>query len=104
MKFGIMLPHSGALAGVEAIRRVALEADDLGFDSVWCHDHVTYDTDWFLHRGSGLIEQCEGNRAPLLRVDKHIDLGRRNDAERQAGHGDTGAASAGPEGASSGKR
>ena len=31
MKFGIMLPHSGALAGVEAIRRVALEADDLGF-------------------------------------------------------------------------
>ena len=60
MKFGIMLPHSGALAGVEAIRRVALEADDLGFDSVWCHDHVTYDTDWFLHRGSGLIEQCEG--------------------------------------------
>ena len=60
MKFGIMLPHSGALAGVENIRRVALEADDLGFDSVWCHDHVTYDTDWFLHRGSGLIEQCEG--------------------------------------------
>ena len=60
MKFGIMLPHSGALAGVEAIRRVALEADDLGFDSVWCHDHITYDTDWFLHRGSGLIEQCEG--------------------------------------------
>ena len=60
MKFGIMLPHSGALAGVEAIRRVALEADDLGFDSVWCHDHITYDTDWFWHRGSGLIEQCEG--------------------------------------------
>ena len=53
MKFGIMLPHSGALAGVEAIRRVALEADDLGFDSVWCHDHITYDTDWFLHRGVG---------------------------------------------------
>ena len=31
-----------------------------GYDSVWVHDHVTYDTDWFAHRGSGLIEQCEG--------------------------------------------
>ena len=60
MKFGIMLPHSGALASVDAIKNVALEADALGFDSVWCHDHITYDTDWFLHRASGLIEQCEG--------------------------------------------
>ena len=31
----------------------ALEADDLGFDSVWCHDHITYDTDWFLAQGVG---------------------------------------------------
>jgi len=60
MRFGIMLPHSGALAGVDAIRRVALEAEDLGYDSVWAHDHITYDTDWFLHRGSGLFEQCQG--------------------------------------------
>ncbi|MCH8086411.1 MAG: LLM class flavin-dependent oxidoreductase [Chloroflexi bacterium] len=60
MEFGIKLPHSGALAGVDNIRRVALEAEDLGFDSVWVHDHVTYDTDWYVHRSSGLIEQCEG--------------------------------------------
>lgn len=60
MKFGIKLPHSGALAGVESIKRIALEAEDLGYDSVWVHDHVTYDTDWFAHRGSGLIEQTEG--------------------------------------------
>ena len=60
MEFGIKLPHSGALAGVDNIRRVALEAEELGFDSVWVHDHVTYDTDWYVHRSSGLIEQCEG--------------------------------------------
>ncbi len=60
MKFGIKLPHSGALAGVDGIRRIALEAEDLGYDSIWVHDHVTYDTDWFAHRGSGLIEQCQG--------------------------------------------
>ncbi len=60
MKFGIKLPHSGALAGVRAIRRVAVEAEELGYDSVWVHDHITYDTDWFVHRSSGLIEQTEG--------------------------------------------
>ena len=60
MKFGIKLPHSGVLAGVEAIKRVAIEAEELGYDSVWVHDHITYDTDWFVHRSSGLIEQTEG--------------------------------------------
>ncbi len=60
MKFGIKLPHSGALAGVDAIKRIALEAEDLGYDTVWVHDHVTYDTDWFVHRASGTIEQTEG--------------------------------------------
>ena len=65
MKFGVKLPHSGALAGVDGIKRIALEAEDLGYDSVWVHDHVTYDTDWFAHRGSGLIEQCEGMEPDL---------------------------------------
>lgn len=60
MKFGIKLPHSGALAGVDAIKRIALEAEELGFESVWVHDHITYDTDWFVHRSSGTIEQTEG--------------------------------------------
>ncbi len=56
MKFGISLPHSGPLAGVEAIRRVAMEAEKLGYESVWVHDHITYDLDWLGHRASGLIE------------------------------------------------
>ena len=56
MKFGISLPHSGPLAGVEAIRRVAMESEKLGYDSVWVHDHITYDLDWLGHRASGLIQ------------------------------------------------
>ena len=60
MKFSMKLPHCGPLAGVQAIRRIASEAEDLGYDALWVQDHVTYDTDWFVHRSSGLIEQTEG--------------------------------------------
>ena len=61
MKFDINLPHSGPLAGVEAIRRIASEAEALGYDAVWAHDHISYDSDWYLHRSSGLVEQAEAS-------------------------------------------
>ncbi|MEE9325009.1 MAG: LLM class flavin-dependent oxidoreductase [Dehalococcoidia bacterium] len=64
MKFGIMLPNSGPLAQVESIKQVARQAEGLGFDSVWIHDHITYDRDWFIHRMSGLIEQTESGLEP----------------------------------------
>ena len=56
MKFGISLPHSGPLAAVGAIRQVATQAEQLGYESVWVHDHITYDLDWLGHRTSGVIE------------------------------------------------
>ena len=56
MKFGISLPHSGPLASVNAIRQVATQAEQLGYESVWVHDHITYDLDWLGHRTSGVIE------------------------------------------------
>ena len=59
MKFGIALPHSGPLASVDAIRRIAVEAERLGFESVWVHDHITYDVDWLGHRTSGVAEEGE---------------------------------------------
>ena len=40
MKFGIMLPHHRQMAGTEAIARVAREAEDMGYDSVWVSDHI----------------------------------------------------------------
>ena len=40
MKFGVMLPHYRQLAGTEAIARVAREAEDMGYDSVWVSDHI----------------------------------------------------------------
>ena len=56
MKFGVKLPHSGSLASPEAIQRIALKAEELAFDSVWVHDHISYGRDWIGHRASGLVE------------------------------------------------
>ena len=56
VKFGLALPNSGPLAGPANIRRVAEEAEALGFDALLVHDHISYDTEWLGHRTSGLTE------------------------------------------------
>ena len=40
MKFGVMVPNWGESSSPEAILKVAQEAEDLGFDSLWLGDHV----------------------------------------------------------------
>ena len=56
MKFGLALPNSGPIASVDNIRRVAAEAEALGFDALLVHDHISYDTEWLGHRTSGLAK------------------------------------------------
>ncbi|HYZ39370.1 MAG TPA: TIGR03619 family F420-dependent LLM class oxidoreductase [Stellaceae bacterium] len=40
MRIGIHLPHIGRKAGPEAIRRAAIQADELGFADVWASEHI----------------------------------------------------------------
>lgn len=40
--FGIRLPNSGPLANPTSILEVARNAELLGFDSVWVHDHIPW--------------------------------------------------------------
>ena len=40
MKFGIWIPNCRHLATAEIIRRTAVRAEQLGYDSVWVSDHV----------------------------------------------------------------
>jgi probable F420-dependent oxidoreductase len=40
MRIGIHLPHIGRKAGPEAIRRAAMQAEELGFDDVWVSEHI----------------------------------------------------------------
>jgi probable F420-dependent oxidoreductase len=40
MRLGIHLPHIGKKAGPEAIRRAAVQAEELGFAEVWASEHI----------------------------------------------------------------
>jgi len=40
MRLGIHLPHIGRKAGAEAIRRAAVQAEQLGFADVWVSEHI----------------------------------------------------------------
>src|SRR5437763_14733543 len=40
MRLGIHLPHIGRKAGPDAIRRAAMQAEELGFADVWVSEHV----------------------------------------------------------------
>jgi probable F420-dependent oxidoreductase len=40
MRLGIHLPHIGQKAGAEAIRRAAIQAEELGFADVWVSEHI----------------------------------------------------------------
>jgi hypothetical protein len=42
MRVGIHLPHIGRKAGPEAIRRAAIQAEELGFADAWSSEHITF--------------------------------------------------------------
>jgi probable F420-dependent oxidoreductase len=44
MQFGLGLPHAGAAAHGPSIIRFAHRADELGFESLWCGDHILLPT------------------------------------------------------------
>jgi probable F420-dependent oxidoreductase len=57
VQFGVRVPNSGPLSSVENIVRAAQEAERLGFDSVWVHDHVVWSSEMHRHHiSSGSAE------------------------------------------------
>jgi probable F420-dependent oxidoreductase len=57
VRFGVRVPNSGPLASIENIVRAAGEAERLGFDSVWVHDHVVWSSEMHRHHiSSGAAE------------------------------------------------
>jgi len=63
--FGIRVPNSGPLASPESILEVAREAEALGYDSIWVHDHLTWTEE--IHRthiSSGSDDSTTGNNSP----------------------------------------
>ncbi len=40
IEFGVRVPNSGPLAAKDNLVKASQEAERLGFDTVWVHDHV----------------------------------------------------------------
>jgi probable F420-dependent oxidoreductase len=65
ISFGVRIPNSGPLASPTSMIATAREAEALGFDSVWVHDHLTWSDE--IHRthiSSGSDDSHGGNSAP----------------------------------------
>ncbi len=62
---GVRLPNSGPLASAEAILRGAELAEQLGYDSVWVHDHIIWGTEQHRdHLSSGSAEALNSSQLP----------------------------------------
>ena len=59
--FGIRVPNSGPLASIENIKKIAVEAESLGFDSLEAHDHVSFGRNERYHFSGGTAEQVDEN-------------------------------------------
>ncbi len=65
MKFGVRLPNSGPLARRDNIVKVADEAERMGFDSVWVHDHILWGTEQHrTHLSAGSAEALDDSQKP----------------------------------------
>jgi probable F420-dependent oxidoreductase len=65
VQFGVRVPNSGPLATVENIVRAAQAAEQLGFDSLWVHDHVAWSTEMHRHHiSSGAAEALADDQTP----------------------------------------
>jgi len=65
LKFGVRLPNSGPLASRKNIVEVADEAENLGFHSVWVHDHILWGTEQHkTHLSAGSAEALDESQRP----------------------------------------
>jgi len=63
IQFGVRVPNSGPLAAKENIVKAAKEAERLGMDSVWVHDHVVWSSEMHRHHiSSGAAEALSGDQ------------------------------------------
>jgi probable F420-dependent oxidoreductase len=63
LQFGVRVPNSGPLSTVENIVRAAKAAEDMGFDSIWTHDHVVWSSEMHRHHiSSGSVDALEDDQ------------------------------------------
>lgn len=65
--FGIRLPVAGPLAGRNAVARVAVTSERLGYDALWVHDYIVWTRELDrTHVSCGMIELVHDDTQPLF--------------------------------------
>jgi probable F420-dependent oxidoreductase len=65
IEFGVRIPNSGPLANPTNLIRAAREAEAMGFDAVWVHDHVAWNQEMHRkHVSSGAVEAVNETQTP----------------------------------------
>jgi probable F420-dependent oxidoreductase len=63
IEFGVRIPNSGPLSSVPNIVRAAQEAERMGFDTAWLHDHVVWSSEMHRHHiSSGAAEALKDDQ------------------------------------------
>lgn len=64
ISFGVRVPNSGPLSSVANITRAAVEAEEMGFDSIFLHDHVVWSNEMHRHHiSSGAHEALDDSQS-----------------------------------------
>ena len=65
VQFGVRVPNSGPLATIENVVTAAEAAEEMGFDSLWVHDHVAWSREMHAHHiSSGAKEALSDDQTP----------------------------------------
>jgi probable F420-dependent oxidoreductase len=65
IEFGTRIPNSGPLASPENLVMAARLTEDLGFDSVWVHDHMSWNLEMHRdHVSSGSVDAVRQDQDP----------------------------------------
>ena len=59
-RLGVRLPNSGPFADAATLLDTADRAEELGFDRVWVHDHVSWPKEKLSHFATGSLEAIAG--------------------------------------------
>jgi probable F420-dependent oxidoreductase len=63
LTFGVRVPNSGPLSSIENIVRAAKEAEALGYEAIWVHDHVVWSSEMHRHHiSSGAAQAIEDDQ------------------------------------------
>jgi probable F420-dependent oxidoreductase len=73
MRFGVGLQNYGRSITFDALRRVAVTAEELGYDSVWTTDHVIVPS--AARESYGHIFECMVTLAIIAAITKRVRLG-----------------------------